>query len=469
MRRLAELLTLLWVAVFFSQCGGGGGDASTPAPAAPPAAAAASVRMSHTAIGLGVGQTAALKAEALAADGSVLAGKRFIFASSNAAVATVSVASAGADTATVAGVAVGGTVVTATVDGQVGTTGISVSGPPQENIPASGRVVDGHTQAGIAGASVAYETDNGQSGVVTSTADGSFTFSFAGDARAGTYRVDATASAAGYVTSTLWGAQVRPAGNAIESLQLVPARSVQDGTITGLVRDVRNGNAITGAAVRLEAGQGATTTVDELATSDAQGRYVFTGLPAGTYTVYASADRYTPGGRTAVTLPAGATREQNVGLSPLGAAPEVRIVLNWDAAPEDLDAHLTGPNAPGADGRFHAYFANRLNPAAAPYAGLDLDDRDGHGPETITLTRLNGGVYRFSVHDFSNRSSSPTSALGRSGATVQVIAGARTHTFHVPVQPGNLWTVFELSGDIANPIVTERGDMGMADDFHAIP
>jgi hypothetical protein len=351
-----------------------------------------------------------------------------------------------------------------------GATGITVTGALLDNIPVTGRVVDGETQAGIAGASVAYETDNGQSGAVATSADGSFSFAFPGDARAGVYVVAATASASGYVTTRLGGAQVRPTGNQIESIQLVRTKDAFDGVISGAVLNVRNGNAIAGATLRLERGQGSTTNPLFTATSDAQGGYSFTGLAAGTYTVSASASGFTYGSRTAITVSTGAVVQQNVGLSPVGADPEVRIVLTWGSAtPADLDAHLTGPNAPGADGRFHAYFLNRLAPGAAPFAGLDRDDQDGYGPETITLTRLNGGVYRFSVHDYTHRSSAPTDELGRSGATVQVIAGMRTYTFHVPVQPGNLWTVFEMSGDIANPAVIERGEMGMAADFNAIP
>ncbi len=475
MRRLPDLLTLLtllWVSLFFAGCGGGGGNA--PPSSAPPAVTVATVRMTHTAVGLGVGQTVVLKAEALAADGAILLGKSFLFASSNAAVATVSVASAGADTATVKGMAVGGTTITATVDGKVGATGISVSQAPLENIPVTGRVVDGDTHAGIGGARVVYETDHGQAGTTTTAADGSFAFAFASDARSAAYVVKASASAAGYVATTLRDAQVRPSGNQIESLQLVRERVGADSTITGAVLNVRTGRGVAGALVILEHGQGASPGGGiASAFSDAQGRYTFNALDAGTYTLKASADRYSAGSRTAVSVARGAVREQNVGLSPTGAEPEVRIILNWDRAePADLDAHLTGPNIPGAEsaeGRFHAYFLNRLDAAAAPYAGLDLDDRDGYGPETITLTRLNGGVYRYSVHDYTNRSSAPTQELGRSGATVQVIAGLRTTTFYVPARPGNLWTVFELSGDIANPTITERGEMSVTPDFNAIP
>ncbi|MBI5718996.1 MAG: carboxypeptidase regulatory-like domain-containing protein [Burkholderiales bacterium] len=472
MRRLPNLpnlLTLLAAAAFFTGCGGGGGDAPSN-PSSPPADTVASVRLTQSAVQLGVGQTVVLKAEALAANGAVLPGKTFVFSSSDDAAATVS---PGADTVTIKAMSVGTTIVTAGAEGKTAAASVTVTtARAQDNIPVTGRVVDGETGAGIAGAVVSYQADHGQTGAVATAGDGSFSLSFLSDGRSDAYLLDVTANATGYVSTRLSRAQVRPAGHQIESVLLVRTRAASDGTISGAVLDVRKGFAIAQATVRLERGQGSALVPEivAMATSDAQGRYAFSGLAAGTYTVVAQAIGYVSGTRTAITVSSGGVaREQNVGLSPLGAEPEIRIVLNWGSAPEDLDAHLTGPNAPGVSGRFHAYYANRLNPATAPHAGLDLDDRDGSGPETITLTRLNGGVYRYSVHDYTNGGAARPQELGRSGAAVLVIAGTRSYTFHVPNQPGNLWTVFEMAGDIGNPVITERGEMGMASDEAAIP
>lgn len=477
MRRLPNLLfslALPWVSLLVAGCGGGGGDAPAPsAPAAPAAPTVASVRLTPAAVQLGVGQTQVLKAEALAADGTVLPDHQFVFSSSNDAVAAVTITPGAAGVFTVRALAVGTAIVTASTERKTAAVSVDVTNArPLDNVAVTGRVVEGEGGAGIAGAVVSYQTDHGQTGTVATGADGSFSLSFLSDSRTDAYLLDATASAPGYVTTRLSRAPVRPAGHQIESIQLVRTRAAQDGTITGAVRDVRKADvAVANATLRLERGQGSALVPEIVAmtTSDAQGRYTFSGLAAGTYTVLAYADGYVSGTRTAITVSTGAVPNQDVGLSPIGAEPEVRIVLNWGSAPADLDAHLTGPNAPGVGGRFHAYYSNRLNPAASPYAGLDLDDRDGAGPETITLTRLNGGVYRYSVHDYTNGGAARPQELGRSGATVLVIAGPRTYTFHVPNQPGNLWTVFEMSGDIANPVVIERGEMGMASDESAIP
>jgi hypothetical protein len=140
------------------------------------------------------------------------------------------------------------------------------------------------------------------------------------------------------------------------------------------------------------------------------------------------------------------------------------------ASPSDLDSHLTVPNADVS--RFHVFYQNRGAFDAPPFAGLDVDDVASFGPETITITQLNSGSYRYSVHDFTNRSSAASTALGNSGARVEVyFNGGLQRTFFVPPgQAGNLWTVFELTGtDVLNPTITERKGMGFVEDPGTVP
>jgi hypothetical protein len=155
------------------------------------------------------------------------------------------------------------------------------------------------------------------------------------------------------------------------------------------------------------------------------------------------------------------------------APPPARIVLQWGTTPLDLDAHLTGP-AP-AETRFHIFFplASRGSLVAAPFAALDRDDVDGVGPETITISQLSDGLYRFSVHDFTNRLSATSSALGtQSAATVTLyLAPSPTpQVFTVPNAPGTLWTVFELMVSGATRTVTlVDNPMGFTSDFSGGP
>jgi len=132
---------------------------------------------------------------------------------------------------------------------------------------------------------------------------------------------------------------------------------------------------------------------------------------------------------------------------------EYRIVLTWGARPLDLDAHLSGPKPEG--GNFHIWYRNRILVGGRDF--LDRDDMDGYGPETITIYKPASGTYSYNVHDYSNRLSSSSKALSRSGASVFVYAENRLlHTFTVPPeQAGNLWKVFTIDKNHrVNPIST---------------
>jgi hypothetical protein len=62
------------------------------------------------------------------------------------------------------------------------------------------------------------------------------------------------------------------------------------------------------------------------------------------------------------------------------------------------------------------------------YVTLDLDDIYSFGPETTTVYQQLTGIYRFSVHDFSNRGSFSSIALSNSNATVVVYRGSALST-----------------------------------------
>lgn len=114
----------------------------------------------------------------------------------------------------------------------------------------------------------------------------------------------------------------------------------------------------------------------------------------------------------------------------------VRIVLNWGAAPEDLDSHIVYPGN-------HIYFSNMTGADAQ----LDVDDTTSYGPETITLEQKHDGErYVYAVHDFTH-GENPGSFLSKSSAKVFVYVGQTLiRTYYVPVnQVGNLWTVFAIT------------------------
>ncbi len=164
----------------------------------------------------------------------------------------------------------------------------------------------------------------------------------------------------------------------------------------------------------------------------------------------AKALNFTPGQQAAV---AGGFTKVGIEKNP----DEFKIILRWgDTPPVDLDAHLTGPPADGAEDRFHVYFANPAYFSDGTATGdngllvadLDYDDTDGAGPERITLRDLKPGEYTFVVHDYSNRLATDSTALAQSGAYVKVYHGQTTNpaVFRVDgASDGTVWTAFKLT------------------------
>ncbi len=451
--------TLLFLGLLVA-CGGGDGGTSTAPTAVSSSATIASVRVTPETAQISAGQTVALTAQALDSAGNVISGKTFAFVSLNTAAGTV--ASTGANTATVTAVAVGVARIRASTEGVQGDALVTVG---VADIQATGRVIDGQTQAGLAGARVEFE--NGQTAITA--ADGSYSYTFAGNGSV-TYTRVLIASATGYVSTRIF-AVIRADSPTIGTMVLVK-QNATSGSVSGVVRNARDNSPIPNVTVQIGPDQGFAANTSQ-ATTNAQGVYTFPNLPAGTYTVAAFASGTATGyrfcDRTAISVGVATPVNQDLVCSPIGSN-EIRIVLNWGSTPRDIDAHLTGPNADAS--RFHVYYppGSRGSSSAAPFAVLDRDDTDSVGPETITITKLNSGVYRFTVHDFTNKSLTSSSALGASGATVQVYfpvveaSGFTRRDFQVPNQPGNLWTVFEMTGPIDRPTVTPRNEMRYLED-----
>ena len=337
-------------------------------------------------------------------------------------------------------------VVARTPNGTADTTTVTVI--PANAAVVSGRVVDASSGLGLAGAQVIVLDSQGNAvDTLTTASDGSYT---SGPLTPGTYRV--SVGLQGFVSTDLFNATLGSGGaTTVATIPLVPQGRGGSTTLGGTVRDASTNGGIQGATVELRAGVNAAGgTVVASTTSDSLGFYFFPGVAVGTYTVTASATGFTTGSRTAVSLGVTQPLTDDVILSATGGG-VARIVLTWGATPQDLDAHLTGPDTAGT--RFHVYYSDQGISDAAPFASLDVDDTDGNGPETITIWQQATGVYRFSVHDYDNAGSNPSTALAGSAARVELyIGGTLVQTFFVPNQAGTLWTVFELSGTHVTPI-----------------
>lgn len=320
----------------------------------------------------------------------------------------------------------------------------------------SGRVYDATNNAALANVAIAIRESGALVTTVQSNAQGAYTASVLDS---GTYSI--TAAASGYTSATITSQVVRGPTTALP-IPMVPASTVP-GAISGRIINASTNGAIPNATVELRAGiNTAAGTIVATVMSSATGAYSFANLPAGVYSVRAAATNFVTGIRTGIVVGGSTVPSQDVALSPVGSVAAVRVVLTWGASPSDLDSHLTGPIA-GSASRFHVFYANRGGCNSAPFACLDVDDISSFGPETITISQLFDGVYRYSVQNFSasgNGGNATSTTLASSNARVEVyVNNALRETFSVPQQAGTLWTVFSMdrSGNIV-PINTVTGN-----------
>ncbi|MEP6999086.1 MAG: Ig-like domain-containing protein [bacterium] len=360
-----------------------------------------------------------------------------------------------AQTTVTLGNTVGPLQVTAVVSSALTVNYFAIVEPGQGATPGaiSGLVYDGVNNAPLGGVKVTI-TSSGQAGgsvTVQTATDGHYiTSPFPG----GVY--DVQVSLPGYVTTTILGLIVN--GTTVApAVPLVPA-STSPGGISGTIISATTNQALTTTVtVELRSGLNALTgTPIQSVQTNGLGQYVFATVSAGTYTVLATAPGYAAASKTGISVGATTTGNQNVFISPLTAVGAVRIVLTWRTTPRDLDSHLTGPTGTDTLHRFHVYYSNRGNCNASPFACLDQDVTSGSGPETMTISTVFNGRYRYGIQNYTccgNGGSSVDLGLSQSGAKVEVyISNTLVQSFSVPAGAGNFWQVFDLNGSTITPI-----------------
>jgi len=209
--------------------------------------------------------------------------------------------------------------------------------------------------------------------------------------------------------------------------------------IYGFITDAVSGKGIGGVTVDL---LGFADQVEASETTNASGLYVHFPSGPGNYTVRYTKKDLVSASRKVQYLIAEAPQRFDMVLTQRLKADQMRFVLSWGRFPQDLDAHLVGPATQGKT--FHISYRD-LKGYLGRYS-LDRDDKDGYGPETITLNKPSPGSYVFLVHDFTNRSTKASTAFASSGAIVSVYKGDKLlTTFSAPEGTGNLWAVGSLN------------------------
>jgi uncharacterized delta-60 repeat protein len=204
-------------------------------------------------------------------------------------------------------------------------------------------------------------------------------------------------------------------------------------TVQGTVRNSVNGQGLPGVTVSI----GGIATL-----SGAGGAYTLSSVPVGPAQLQATLTGFSSF-TNALTLLNQPVNTFDFVMSPgITSADTVRLVLTWGQNPADLDSYLDTPPISGQT--YQISFFNRGNLLAPPFALLDVDDVDGFGPETITITNLFSGTYVYAVNRFSG-----LGTIAGSGAKVEVYtdAGLVERVTAPATGTGDWWQVLQIDGD----------------------
>lgn len=242
----------------------------------------------------------------------------------------------------------------------------------------------------------------------------------------------------------------------LDPVYMIPTTSLGISSISGTVRNALTGSAIDGMTVKLREGWNNTSGpyIGIETISSNGGRFEIPTISAGGYTAEFSKSGFVTNYMNIIAA-SDVMRSYNAVITPILSDDEYRMVLTWGDTPRDLDSHITGPLSTG--GRFHTFYSNKKSyDQGELVANLDLDDTNGYGPETTTITLHPSadGIYRYSVHDYTNKGSYSSKALSLSGAQVKLYHGNdEVVVFHVPINvSGTLWEVFEIDNGVIKTI-----------------
>ncbi len=260
--------------------------------------------------------------------------------------------------------------------------------------------------------------------------------------------------AEGYLPEKINDVEIIPDNTNYLYVKLNKWESKNNAKVGGIIIDGTTGNVIDNAEIKVRKNWNTYTgqycclkNGDIISDTSSQNGIFSIKLPSGNYTLEIIKDGFLNGYYNVSSFKN--SDENGYGdtfvLSPILPDDEYRIILTWADYPSDLDSHLTYYK----DGiqQFHIYYANRV----AYYgdekiAQLDLDDTDGFGPETVTIT-LNAGLmesgeFRYSVHNFSNQK-----PLSESNATIRIYHGSLyPEILYVPIEASErVWYAFNIT------------------------
>lgn len=185
---------------------------------------------------------------------------------------------------------------------------------------------------------------------------------------------------------------------------------------------------------------GATVSIaNEVTTTAADGSFTLRNAVAGPNPVTFVANGFFTETRTVNAPIAGTVSNRFILCPTLTTTNSFRFIVDW-VAPLDLHSVLETP-----DTNFNGIveYTRRGSLTSSPFAVHDTGDVFRDGPESITITNLLSGIYKYRVHDFFS-----TGTFTNALATVRMygINGLMT-TIQSPVSPGgDFWDVLQING-----------------------
>ena len=213
--------------------------------------------------------------------------------------------------------------------------------------------------------------------------------------------------------------------------QLDDADAEEQGLLTLHFFNAENGQAVPDATINIQDFKTFTT--------DKDGKIRFDKKPDGVYPFSFEKDGFISENNKFEIIAQTIFRSRFT-VSPVIEMGAIRIVLDWDKKPADLDAHFV------KEGDYHISYREKIVSDDGS-AKLDRDDRDGYGPETITIKDIDEKAeYTFFVKDYSNKDSKNSKALSKSKAMVKVYGeGKLLNIWQLnEKQKGNAWMVFTI-------------------------
>jgi len=349
-----------------------------------------------------------------------------------------------------------------------------------------GSVVAKSSNSALSGVSVSYAKSG--TTIVNAITDSSGDFSQT--LLLGTYTLSYSKS--GYLDEIQSATLAKDNQTLVVSTMRMLSDSCTSGTISGTIKDAVNNNPVTGVSLSFRRGVNVTSgTIVNTDNTSNTGTYSLSSMSAGWYTVETSKSGYITS-----TLNVYACGDnsgeimQDTSISTTLATGAMRIVLTWKTATDDLDSHLTGPDNLSGQGhsnavneQFHIYqdnstifyyAINNFHSSDYPLCSgcsasqksdnvtLDLDNYygigtcDECGPETITISAVRSGTYRYYVHNYQERGTNNLK-LADSDASVKVYYNDTVTTYNVPNSAGDLWTVFGFDNSSGFTLINDMG------------